>query len=227
MRFWVWIGGRTRRRLANKKEVAHLANWARKSRLGEFLLCVWCGCDLLLIESWCMRGWVYNLHENQRWNWVSRIFPETAWRVTRDRQATQTPDPISGYQRWTTWRQRMNCQVARTQLHCFLAIFDIFGVLVMWPWCLYARMWILMFDRLCLCWLCCKTWILIWNWVLGLCWELDRIQFDWWILSLREWMLFKRNRECGCVRICKTWVVWIIDNCLESWDFLSFVYGVI
>ena len=89
----------------------------------------------------------------------------------------------------------------------------------MWSWCLYARMWILMFDRLCLCWLCCKAWLLIWNWVLGLCWELDRIQFDWWILSLREWMLFRTNRECGCVCICVTWVVWIIDNCLESWDY--------
>ena len=32
-------------------------------------------------------------------NRVSGIFPETTWRVARDRQATHAPEPCSRYQR--------------------------------------------------------------------------------------------------------------------------------
>jgi len=76
-----------------------------------------------------MRGWDCNLRENHRWNRVSRIFPKTAWRVVCDRQATHALNPVSGYQLWTAWRQRMNRQVARTQLHCF------WSFLVFWGTC--------------------------------------------------------------------------------------------
>jgi len=31
-------------------------------------------------------------------------------------------------------------------------------------------------------------------------------------------MLFRTNQKCGCVSICVTWVVRIIDNCLKSRD---------
>ncbi|QCD94024.1 hypothetical protein DEO72_LG5g2102 [Vigna unguiculata] len=37
--------------------------------------------------------------KNSMENWVSGIFPETAWRVARERQATHAPDLVSGYQR--------------------------------------------------------------------------------------------------------------------------------
>jgi len=35
--------------------------------------------------------------KNQRWNRVSGNFPETAWRVARDRQATQAVDLVFGF----------------------------------------------------------------------------------------------------------------------------------
>jgi len=41
-------------------------------------------------------GYTY-MEKNQRWNRVSGNFPETAWRVASDCQATQGADPVSGF----------------------------------------------------------------------------------------------------------------------------------
>ena len=96
---------RKRRTLVIKRELARVKEKLRKSRLGEFLLIVWCCFYLILIESCCMRGWVY-LKTRAEIGFLE-FFQKPPSGHAQPARRNKWQNQFPGFLIWTAWRQKM------------------------------------------------------------------------------------------------------------------------